>query len=1037
MAIKAHYLQNKDGTKFYPYSHADATYTKYGEKVGDVLDALEEGKIDKEDGKSLSTNDYTDSDKKNLSTAYEHSQVAHARTDATKVEKSTTNGNIKINGNETVVYTHPSGTNPHGTTKNDIGLGNVNNTSDANKPVSTAQKTAIDKALTDAKAYTDTEIAELINGAPSTLDTLKEIADAMAENESIVKSLDEAIGTKANQTALNSHTGNTTVHITATERTNWNDANTKKHEHSNKSVLDGITSTLISTWNNITNKLDKTGDASNTTNTFSVATTRANLTTGEKLSTSLGKLAKWFSDLKTVAFTGSYNDLSNKPTIPSVGNGTITITQNGTTKGAFTTNQSGNTTIDLADTNTDTNTTYTAGRGITLGGTQFKLSDNCTTVTDWNNATTTGFYMSASATASNQPVSNAWFIGEVITYNSSYVRQILYRYSVDSNVAGTNCDRYERVKHNGSWGSWTNTSVRIAVPSNAKFTDTDTKATQTNTTTNADYRVVLSTNANDTTETNTLRKSANFIANPSTGAFYAKGYDRTDITGQTLDINTLNLSAGSPEIMRYIEKTNGGAANIKNIPVSEQPFMLDVELIRWASASDYVTKQTFNSIGDKTHEYVRYCTSGTWDSSWTKRTFTDNNTVYTHPAYTARTGVPTANATPSFGGTFQVSQPVSDATGHITALNNRTITIPSASATSSAAGLMSAADKTKLDGITSSADAVSVAQKLTSGTEIGTVTVNGTGTKLYAPTNTDTHYTTGLKVGASATATANAAATNGNVYLNVLDNTTIRDSHNIVGSGATTVTSDANGKITISSTNTTYTHPTSSGNKHIPSGGSSGQILRWSADGTAVWGNDNNTTYGVVSTTADGLAPKRDGSTSKFLRGDGTWAVPPDTNTTYSNFVKSGSGAKAGLVPAPSTTAGTTKYLREDGTWTVPPNTNTTYSNMTGATSSAAGQAGLVPAPASGKQTSFLRGDGTWVVPTNTTNTAGSTNSSSKLFLIGATSQSANPQTYSHDTAYVGTDGCLYSGGKRCDTEVMSATEPTGQVTGDFWLQSY
>lgn len=44
-----------------------------------------------------------------------------------------------------------------------------------------------------------------------------------------------------------------------------------------------------------------------------------------------------------------------------------------------------------------------------------------------------------------------------------------------------------------------------------------------------------------------------------------------------------------------------------------------------------------------------------------------------------------------------------------------------------------------------------------------------------------------------------------------------------------------------------------------------------------------NTTYGVVSTTADGLAPKRDGSTTKFLRGDGTWAVPPDTNTTYTN----------------------------------------------------------------------------------------------------------------------------------------------------------
>ena len=54
---------------------------------------------------------------------------------------------------------------------------------------------------------------------------------------------------------------------------------------------------------------------------------------------------------------------------------------------------------------------------------------------------------------------------------------------------------------------------------------------------------------------------------------------------------------------------------------------------------------------------------------------------------------------------------------------------------------------------------------------------------------------------------------------------------------------------------------------------------------------------------------------------------------------------------------------------------------------------------------------------TNTKNTAGSTNTSSKIFLIGAKSQGDNPQTYSHDTAYVGTDGCLYSGG----TKVLTA----------------
>lgn len=91
-----------------------------------------------------------------------------------------------------------------------------------------------------------------------------------------------------------------------------------------------------------------------------------------------------------------------------------------------------------------------------------------------------------------------------------------------------------------------------------------------------------------------------------------------------------------------------------------------------------------------------------------------------------------------------------------------------------------------------------------------------------------------------------------------------------------------------------------------------------------------------------------------------------DTNTTYTNMGAASASAagKAGLVPAPAAGA-QAKYLRGDGTWQTPP--NTIHSNMGGATSSAAGSAGLVPAPAAGKQTSFLRGDGTWVVPTNTT----------------------------------------------------------------------
>lgn len=96
------------------------------------------------------------------------------------------------------------------------------------------------------------------------------------------------------------------------------------------------------------------------------------------------------------------------------------------------------------------------------------------------------------------------------------------------------------------------------------------------------------------------------------------------------------------------------------------------------------------------------------DAANDKITIDAVDTVYTHPSYTARTGVPTANQTPAFGGTFSVSQPVSDTTGHITALNSRTITIPNSTATTSAAGLMSAADKTKLDGIATGANKITV-----------------------------------------------------------------------------------------------------------------------------------------------------------------------------------------------------------------------------------------------------------------------------------------------------------------------------------------
>lgn len=55
-----------------------------------------------------------------------------------------------------------------------------------------------------------------------------------------------------------------------------------------------------------------------------------------------------------------------------------------------------------------------------------------------------------------------------------------------------------------------------------------------------------------------------------------------------------------------------------------------------------------------------------------------------------------------------------------------------------------------------------------------------------------------------------------------------------------------------------YKHPTGAGYSHIPVGGSSGQILRWSAAGTAAWGEDKDTTYTAATTTTDGLMSAAD-----------------------------------------------------------------------------------------------------------------------------------------------------------------------------------
>ena len=427
-------------------------------------------------------------------------------------------------------------------------------------------------ALTNAKAYTDTKVADLVGTAPETLDTLEELADALKDNADIVDVLNESIATKANASDLTSHTGNTTVHITSTERTNWNDANSKKHTHSNKTVLDNTTASYTTADKT---KLDGIATSAEVNqNAFS------NVVVG---STTIA------ADSKTDSLTLAG---SNVTLTPDATNDKVTI---GITKA--------NVTSALGYTPPTTNTTYGVATSSTLG-----LVKSGTDIT----------------------VDSS---GNVSVNDDSHNHVI-------SNVDGLQ-------------------------------TTLDGKAVK---------KELISENLNNVT----------------TPGFYNAGGGNT----------VTNKPSGMDHFGLYVVKRASG---------------------------DYYTQILIDS---NKKQYRRHCDNGTW-GSWVEDKLTDTNTTYS-------------------------------------------------AATTSASGLMTAAMVTKLNGIATGANA--------------------------------------------------------------------------------------------------YSHPTSSGNKHIPSGGSSGQILRWSADGTAVWGSDNNTTYSVVSTTADGLAPKRDGSTTKYLRADGTWAVPPDTNTTYTSL---------------------------------------------------------------------------------------------------------------------------------------------------------
>lgn len=202
---------------------------------------------------------------------------------------------------------------------------------------------------------------------------------------------------------------------------------------------------------------------------------------------------------------------------------------------------------------------------------------------------------------------------------------------------------------------------------------------------------------------------------------------------------------------------------------------------------------------------------------------------------------------------------------------------------------------------------------------------------------------------------------------------------------------------------------------------------------------DNNTTY--AQATSDNLGLVKIGYSANGknypveLDGSGKMYVNvpwTDTNTTYGVV---GANGSTGLVKNGSTVTSASGYTACPIVSGVPyyKDTNTTYANMKAATASAAGAAGLVPAPAAGKQTSFLRGDGTWVVPTNTTYGLASTTANGLLRqLNGSTSNFmrgdgtwATPPNTTYAVANESTNGLMAAADKKTVNRLIGVNTVT------------
>ena len=336
------------------------------------------------------------------------------------------------------------------------------------------------------------------------------------------------------------------------------------------------------------------------------------------------------------------------------------------------------------------------------------------------------------------------------------------------------------------------------------------------TTTNANYPLVFgSTNTGTTTaKTEGLQKSTTkFYVNPSTGNIQATTFNGIALTaaaGKSITDNSSNTDVTSSDTNLITGRTLYYQLAKKGYTTNTGT-VTNVATGAGLTGGPIATTGTIKANLTSDDKLANAAADGTETAGRVYPVRLDKNgklavnVPWVDRTYTQFTGNPTSNQTPAFGSTFTIQQISQTTTGQVSG-TDRTVTIPGTIAANNTKGLIKPwYNHTKAStGPTAGSDATAVAVNAISNTagKYYAVEIDSDG-RLFANvpwTDTNTHHQAKLIIGATSTATANAAVTANSLYANVIENSSVRSSNNIVGSGSVTVSSDANGKITITGT---------------------------------------------------------------------------------------------------------------------------------------------------------------------------------------------------------------------------------------------